>query len=93
FTARDHETKDLSGFEQDKVNLWLAQTFPRPEFQNYMAKELYGLLKLMGSGIEGKEYWSAFGQRKALLALLRDSKVQFEIEERKRKAKQQVEVI
>jgi hypothetical protein len=82
------EKRDLRGFEQDRVNVWLSRLYPVQEFQDYTSKELYKLLKVMGGGIEGKEYWTAYGRRMALLALLHDSKVQFDIEERKKREKE-----
>lgn len=80
----DLATLQPKGYDGDKVKKWLAESFVRDEFRWYFAKKDYALMKQMASGLEGKEYWKAYGRRQELLELLSAMRVEHERAEKKK---------
>lgn len=64
------EDKSYKNIDDVRINKWLASQYQIQGFQDYFRKRDLQLLKTMGLGIEGKNYWIRVGQRMELLTLL-----------------------
>lgn len=70
--------------DDGKIEMWLAEQHGMPGFLEYFRKRNLQLLKTMGLGIEGKEYWLVVGQRYELIRMADQMKKSFEQEEKKK---------
>jgi len=65
--------------EHSKMNEWLYQQYPLPQFQAYIKTRNLRLLQVLGEGIaHNDEYWINVGQRLELGRLLSEAKREFE---------------
>lgn len=71
--------------DPEKAKAWLAESWAREEARGWLADRLYSQVKLMASGIEGRDYWQAYGRRMELLSLLSDMEVEARIREEARR--------
>jgi hypothetical protein len=83
----NHESLQPKQYDAERVRKWLVEMYARDEFRWYFAQRDYALMKQMANGMEGKDYWTAFGRRMELLELLSRSRVEFELEAKKKRDK------
>ena len=76
-----------AGIDDEKGEKWLASQHGSPDFREYFRKRNLQLLKILGTGIEGKNYWILVGQRYELLRQAEQMKKSFEKLERSKKEK------
>jgi hypothetical protein len=74
---RQFQPKD---FDEEKVSLWLANSFQEDGYRMYYVAKDRQLMRDMASGMEGKDYWVSYGRRMALFDLMHEMEVKYKKE-------------
>ncbi len=61
-----------------KIEMWLSEQHGSPGFQEYFRRRNLQILKTIGLGMEGKDYWIMVGQRYELIRMADQMKKSFE---------------
>jgi hypothetical protein len=76
------KTKEInvSGYDPDKVRDWLAKVYETATngFMHYYILRERQLKDELSSGLEGKDYWVAYGRLQELKRLQSQSKITYE---------------
>jgi hypothetical protein len=74
---RQFQPKD---FDAVKVDKWLAKSYQDDGYRMYYVSKDRELMRSMANGMEGKDYWMAYGRRTALLDLMHEMEVKYKKE-------------